>query len=134
MENLMRAENIKWVFRIGEKFAEVTISDDLTIEELKVVKEMLTRLVDTRITELKIRRGNKLPLTADIDSLYPELSVRARNVLKRAGCDTIADVLSKSPSDLKRMRNMGKNTLTEIIDGFGEYGSFTGSAEVKTEE
>lgn len=134
MENLMRAENIKWVFRIGEKFAEVTISDDLTIEELEVVKEMLTRLVDTRITELKIRRGNKLPPTADIDSLYPELSVRARNVLKRAGCDTIADVLSKSPSDLKRMRNMGKNTLTEIIDRFGEYGSFAGSAEVKTEE
>lgn len=134
MEDLMRAENIKWAFRIGEKFAEVTISDDLTIEELEVVKEMLTRLVDTRITELKIRRGNKLPLTADIDSLYPELSVMARNVLKRAGCDTIADVLSKSPSDLKRMRNMGKNTLTEIIDGFGEYGSFTGSAEVKTEE
>ena len=124
MENLMRAENIKWVFRIGEKFAEVTISDDLTIEELEVVKEMLTRLVDTRITELKIRRGNKLPLTADIDSLYPELSVRARSVLKRAGCDTIADVLSKSPSDLKRMRNMGKHTMEEILNRFREYGSF----------
>ena len=125
---------IKWAFRIGEKFAEVTTSDDLTIEELKVVNEMLARLVDTRITELKIRRGNKLPLTADIDSLYPELSVRARNVLKRAGCDTIADVLSKSPSDLKRMRNMGKNTLEEIIDRFGEYGSFAGSSKVKTED
>ena len=117
-------ENIKWGFRIGGKFAEVTTSDDLTIEELQVVKEMLTRLVDTRITELKIRRGNKLPLTADIDSLYPQISVRARNVLKRAGCDTIADVLSKSPSDLKRMRNMGKNTMEEILNRFREYGSF----------
>ena len=125
---------IKWGFRIGGKFAEVTTSDDLTIEELEVVKEMLTRLVDTRIKELKLIRNNKLPLSANIDSLYPELSVRARNVLKRSGCDTIADVLSKSPSDLKRMRNMGKNTLEEIINRFGEYGSFAGSAEVKTEE
>ena len=124
MENLMRAENIKWVFRIGEKFAEVTISDDLTIEELEVVKEMLTRLVDTRTKELKLIRNNKLPLSANIDSLYPELSVRARNVLKRAGCDTIADVLSKSPSDLKRMRNMGKHTMEEILNRFREYGSF----------
>lgn len=127
-------ENIKWGFRIGGKFAEVTTSDDLTIEELEVVKEMLTRLVDTRIKELKLIRNNKLPLSANIDSLYPELSVRARNVLKRSGCETIADVLSKSPSDLKRMRNMGKHTLEEIIDRFGEYGSFAGSAEVKTEE
>lgn len=117
-------DNIKWSFRIGGKFAEITTSDDLTIEELEVVKEMLTRLVDTRITELKMRRGNKLPLSANIDSLYPELSVRARNVLKRSGCETIADVLACSPSDLKRMRNMGKHTMEEILNRFREYGSF----------
>lgn len=116
--------NIEWDFRIGGKFVEVTISGDPTIEELEVVKEMVTRLVDKRITELKTRRSNKLPLTADIDSLCPELSVRARNVLKRSGCETIADVLACSPSDLKRMRNMGKHTMEEILNRFREYGSF----------
>ena len=124
MENLMRAENIKWVFRIGEKFAEVTVSNDLTVEELEIVKEMLTRLIDARTKKLKLIRNNKLPLSANIDSLYPELSVRARNVLKRSGCETIADVLACSPSDLKRMRNMGKNTMEEILNRFREYGSF----------
>lgn len=126
--------SIKWEFKVGEKVAEVTVSNDLTVEELGIVKEMLSRLIDARTKELKLIRNNKLPLSASIDSLYPELSVRARNVLKRSGCETIADVLACSPSDLKRMRNMGKNTLTEIIDRFGEYGSFAGSAEVKTEE
>ena len=117
-------ENIKWGFRIGGKFTEITTSDDLTIEELEVVKEMLSRLVDARTKELKLMRNNKLPLSADIDSLYPELSVRARNVLKRSGCETIADVLACSPSDLKRMRNMGKHTMEEILNRFREYGSF----------
>lgn len=117
-------DNIKWGFRIGGKFAEITTSDDLTIEELEVVKEMLTRLVDARTKELKLIRNNKLPLSANIDSLYPELSVRARNVLKRSGCETIADVLACSPSDLKRMRNMGKHTMEEILNRFREYGSF----------
>lgn len=117
-------ENIKWEFKVGEKAAEVTVSNDLTVEELEIVKEMLTRLVDARTKELKLIRNNKLPLSADIDSLYPELSVRARNVLKRSGCETIADVLACSPSDLKRMRNMGKHTLEEILNRFREYGSF----------
>ncbi len=116
--------SIKWEFRVGEKAAEVTISNDLTVEELEIVKEMLSRLVDARTKELKLIRNNKLPLSADIDSLYPELSVRARNVLKRSGCETIADVLACSPSDLKRMRNMGKHTLEEILNRFREYGSF----------
>ncbi len=116
--------SIKWEFRVGEKAAEVTISNDLTVEELEISKEMLSRLVDARTKELRLIRNNKLPLSADIDSLYPELSVRARNVLKRSGCETIADVLSKSPSDLKRMRNMGKHTMEEILNRFMEYGSF----------
>lgn len=117
-------DNIKWGLRIGGKFAEITTSADLTIEELEVVKEMLTRLIDARTKELKMIRNNKLPLSADIDSLYPELSVRTRNVLKRSGCETIADVLACSPSDLKRMRNMGKHTMEEILNRFREYGSF----------
>ena len=117
-------DSIKWEFKVGEKAAEVTVSNDLTIEEMEVVKEMLSRLVDARTKELKLIRNNKLPLSANIDSLYPELSVRAQNVLKRAGCDTIADVLACSPSDLKRMRNMGKHTMEEILNRFREYGSF----------
>lgn len=116
--------SIKWEFKIGEKAAEVTVSNDLTVEELEIVKEMLSRLIDAHTKELKLIRNNKLPLSASIDSLYPELSVRARNVLKRSGCETIADVLACSPSDLKRMRNMGKHTMEEILNRFREYGSF----------
>ena len=67
-------------FQIGEKNAEITCSDDLNIEELEIVENMLSRLIDSRIRELRKQEQDKLPLTADIDSLYPELSLRARNI------------------------------------------------------
>lgn len=115
---------MRYAFQIGTKTAEVNCDDALTKEELEVAKEMLGKLIDTRITELKVQEQNRLPLTADIDRLYPALSVRARNVLKRSGCDTIADVLNCSITDLKTMRNMGKNSLEEIQKRFGVYGNF----------
>ena len=116
-------------FQIGEKNAGITCSDDLNIEELEIVENMLSRLIDSRIRELRKQEQDKLPLTADIDSLYPELSVRARNILKRNGCDTIGDVLNCTLSDLKKMRNMGKSTLEEIQKRLSVYGNFKDSQE-----
>lgn len=115
---------MRYAFQIGEKEAEVNCSDDLSIDELQAVKDMLSKLIDTSIQKMKMQMQNKLPLNADIDSLYPELSSRARNVLKRNGCKTIADVLNCTPTDLVNMRNMGKNTLSEIYDRFTVYGDF----------
>lgn len=120
---------MKYVFEIGEKKAMVDCSDDLTSEELEVVKDMLCKLIDTRVNDLKAKEQTRLPLTADIDRLYPELSVRARNVLKRSGCNTIGDVLNCTPTDLKNMRNMGKHSLEEIQERFGKYGKFREDGE-----
>ena len=113
-----------YAIQIGEKKAEINVSGDMSIEELEVVKDTLNKLVDTAIAKKKMQIQNKLPITADIDSLYPELSVRARNVLKRSGCNTIGDVLNCTLTDLKNMRNMGKNTLEEIQNRFSVYGNF----------
>lgn len=115
---------MKYAIQIGEKSAEIICSDNMTIEELQVVKEMLQKLVDTTIIKKKEQEQNKLPITADIDRLYPELSVRARNVLKRSGCHTIGDVLNCTLTDLKNMRNMGKSSLEEIQKRFSVYGNF----------
>lgn len=113
-----------YAIQIGEKKAEINCSDDMSTEELEVVKDTLNKLVDTTIVKKKTQMQNKLPITADIDRLYPELSVRARNVLKRSGCHTIGDVLNCTPTDLKNMRNMGKSSLEEIQKRFSVYGNF----------
>lgn len=113
-----------YAIQIGEKKAEINCADDMSIEELEVVKDVLSKLIDTTIVKRKEQMQNKLPITADIDRLYPELSVRARNVLKRSGCNTIGDVLNCTLTDLKNMRNMGKNSFEEIQKRFGAYGNF----------
>lgn len=115
---------MKYAFQIGTKIAEVNFDDSLTIAELGVARDMLVKLVDIRLMELKAKENNKLPLSADIDSMYPELSVRTRNVLKRAGYNTIGDVLGCTITDLQRVRNMGVHSLEEIQTRFSAYGSF----------
>ena len=128
---------MKYAFQIGEKTAEVNCHDNLTIEELEVAKEMLSKMIDTRIVTLEKLEQNRLPLTSDIDSLYPELTVRTRNVLKRGGLNTIGDVLGCTLTDLKRLRNMGKHSLEEIQERFGKYGKFreeTGDEAEKSSE
>lgn len=45
-----------------------------------------------------------------------ELSVRSYNCLKRAGVDTVADILKLSEEEMTEIRNLGKKSLFEVID------------------
>ena len=40
-----------------------------------------------------------------------EFSVRSFNCLKRAGINTVGDLISKSPEEMMRVRNLGKKSL-----------------------
>lgn len=51
-----------------------------------------------------------------------ELSVRAYNCLMRAGITTIADLCSKTPLELKVIRNMGTKSETEIVEKLRDRG------------
>ena len=52
-------------------------------------------------------------LSVDIERL--ELSVRAYNCLKRAGIDTIADLVATNEAELIKIRNLGKKSKDEVI-------------------
>ena len=51
-----------------------------------------------------------------------EFSVRAYNCLKRAGINTVQDLISKKESDVTKIRNLGKKSLKEVIDKVKEMG------------
>lgn len=53
---------------------------------------------------------------------YLELSIRAANVLKRMKIATIGELLSKSPSDLRKCWNCGNKTVAEIQYQLAKYG------------
>ena len=55
-----------------------------------------------------------------IDEL--ELSVRSFNCLKRAGIGTIGELCDRSEEDMKKIRNLGKKSLDEILIKVKELG------------
>lgn len=55
-----------------------------------------------------------------------DLSVRSFNCLKRAGINTVEDLINKSEDDMMKVRNLGRKSLEEVINklaslGFGLY-------------
>lgn len=66
-------------------------------------------------------------LDMSIDELI--LSVRAYNCLRRAGIDTIGDLLNKTELDLHKVRNLGAKSIEEIKTRLAEKG-----LRMKTEE
>ncbi|WP_040198019.1 DNA-directed RNA polymerase subunit alpha [Candidatus Soleaferrea massiliensis] len=44
-----------------------------------------------------------------------DLSVRSFNCLKRAGINTVQDLINKSEDDMMKVRNLGKKSLEEVI-------------------
>ena len=54
-----------------------------------------------------------------------ELSVRSYNCLKRAGCNTIYDILNTIKEDgidgIKKLRNCGNKSVKEIVQGIFIY-------------
>lgn len=49
------------------------------------------------------------------------LSVRARNALSAAGINTSEDLKKWSKNDIKKVKNLGKRTLNDLLDKLAEY-------------
>ena len=56
----------------------------------------------------------------NIDEL--ELSVRSYNCLKRAGINTVGDLIGKSEDDMMKVRNLGRKSLDEVIGKLASLG------------
>ncbi len=86
----------------------------------KILNRQLNHFVDlsdetfsTEILEKKEDSGKEKALEMTIEEL--DLSVRAFNCLKRAGVNTVGDLVNKSPEEMMKVRNLGKKSLEEVI-------------------
>lgn len=86
----------------------------------KILNRQLNHFVDlsdetfsTEILEKKEDTGKEKALEMTIEEL--DLSVRAFNCLKRAGVNTVGDLVNKSPEEMMKVRNLGKKSLEEVI-------------------
>jgi len=83
----------------------VELSDDLNQPELLAEREDKSK---GQILEMTIE---------DMD-----LSVRSFNCLKRAGINTVDDLITKSPEDMMKVRNLGKKSFDEVKEKLQSLG------------
>ena len=87
----------------------------------KVLMEHLNLFVDLSgdtyagdsIMVEKDDKGKEKVLEMTIEEL--DLSVRSFNCLKRAGINTVEDLISKSEDDMMKVRNLGRKSLEEVV-------------------
>ena len=51
-----------------------------------------------------------------------DLSVRSFNRLKRAGINTVQDLINKSEEDMMKVRNLGRKSLEEVVSKLNSLG------------
>ena len=64
------------------------------------------------------------PKTTVLSMTIEELdfSVRSFNCLKRAGINTVEDLISKTEDDMMKVRNLGRKSLEEVINKLESLG------------
>ena len=107
-------------------FTNGTLAPDEAVSlAAKVLSEHLSLFIDLSenarkvevMSEKKSDEKEKV-LEMNIDEL--ELSVRSYNCLKRAGINTVEELISKSPEDMMKVRNLGKKSLDEVLEKLKE--------------
>ena len=106
---------------------DVSTGKEICMDSLMndVCKEIMLLVPKMDFMEIKKRKNGRFlfPIylndkleSTDIEAL--ELSVRSSNSLHRAGYKTIADVVKaiESSEDLKKIRNCGAKSITEIME------------------
>ena len=64
--------------------------------------------------------GKEKALDMNIDEL--ELSVRSYNCLNRAGINTVAELINRTPDEMMKVRNLGRKSLEEVLAKLKELG------------
>jgi len=88
----------------------------------------LSDSIDSRSTVIEkpeAQRDKVLEMT--IEEL--DLSVRSFNCLKRAGINTVGDLISRTEEDMMKVRNLGRKSLEEVINKLSAMGLAMASEE-----
>ena len=98
----------------------VSLAANLLVEHLKLFVDLSenARLVDVMVESTTDEKEKVLEM--NIDEL--ELSVRSYNCLKRAGINTVQELINKTPGDMMKVRNLGRKSLDEVLAKLKELG------------
>lgn len=91
----------------------VSLAAKVLTEHLNLFVDLSDKGYSTEIMVEKDDKGKEKVLEMTIEEL--DLSVRSFNCLKRAGINTVEDLINKSEDDMMKVRNLGRKSLEEVI-------------------
>lgn len=91
----------------------ISLSAKLMNEYNNLFIELVQNMADTSI--LVSREEDKVHKLMVMSVEEMDLSVRSYNCLKRAGINTVEDLIKKSEDDMLKVKNLGRKSLDEVI-------------------
>ncbi len=91
----------------------VSVGAKVLTEHLNLFVELSEGVCGAEIMVETASSGSEKVLQMTIEEL--DLSVRSFNCLKRAGVNTVEDLISKTEDDMMKVRNLGRKSLEEVI-------------------
>ena len=99
----------------------VSLSAKILMEHFELFLDLTEGAGDTEsIMAVKSDNDKEKVLDLTIDEL--DLSVRSFNCLKRAGINTVEDLINKTEEDMMKVRNLGRKSLEEVIAKLDSFG------------
>ena len=98
----------------------VSLAAKVLNEHLNLFVDLSDEVYRTEIMVEKDDNGKEKVLEMTIEEL--DLSVRSFNCLKRAGINTVEDLINKSEEDMMKVRNLGRKSLEEVISKLNSLG------------
>ncbi len=98
----------------------ISLAAKVLNEHLALFIDMSDRAkdMDMMTDRAEVKKERVLEMT--IEEL--DLSVRSFNCLKRAGIDTVEDLIERSEEDMMKVRNLGRKSLEEVIQKLASLG------------
>lgn len=99
----------------------VSLSAKILIEHFELFLDLTEGVSESEsIMAEKSDNAKEKVLDLTIDEL--DLSVRSFNCLKRAGINTVEDLINKTEEDMMKVRNLGKKSLDEVKKKLSDLG------------
>ena len=98
----------------------VALAGKIVVEHINLFVDLCTQIANTDI--LVSREEDKQVKLLELPIEEMDLSVRSYNCLKRAGINTVEDLIKKSRSDMLKVKNLGIKSIDEVIAKLESYG------------
>ncbi len=99
----------------------VSLAARVLTEHLNLFVNLSDEAAGAEIMVEKTNDDKEKALEMTIEEL--DLSVRSFNCLKRAGINTVEDLVSKSEDEMMKVRNLGRKSLEEVMAKMDSWAS-----------